>query len=254
MGTGAIYVWRTAGGTRDEDRQPRCREPAAARSAEAVAASDSNTTNDPHNYSPEPVPYEVVSELVALSTHAPSACNRRGWRFILIDDAGSLQWLTRQGGSSVLQRSRQVLLVCYRDDTDNTAWRDVDQSAAAAIAYFQLLAHTRGIGSCWICHLPPQREIRRRFRIPPPYRPIAGMTFGYLCDDTRVRPRQLPPEAPLCRNTWEFTDPPEPFVNRFRRRCRWLARTLFFLCPGRRLIRSAVEPWQRKFNHEDPEA
>lgn len=212
---------------------------------EAVA-----TRRTVRTYADQPVPVETIEELLREATHAPSACNRRGWRFVLVDDAGDLRWLHEKGGSSVLARSKQALLVCYRCDSDNLAWRDMEQSAAAAIAFFQLLAHSRGIGSCWICHLPPRREVRRRFGVPRSYEPMAMVTLGYYASKQSVKVRDPGGEPILCRSRWNFDSEPGSPAAGFRLCMRRAARCLYYLFPKREWLRSIVLRYEKTFDNE----
>ena len=50
------------------------------------------------------------------------------------------------------------------------------QSAASFISTFSLVAHTAGVGTCWIGHLPNKGEMRRIFDIHPRFEPIALVT------------------------------------------------------------------------------
>jgi len=202
------------------------------------------------SYQDAPVPREQIERLLRESTHAPSATNRRGWRFILIEDSADLIWLHRRGGSAVLRGARQAVLVCYRGDSDNAAWRDAEQSAAAAIAYFQLLAHAHGIGSCWICHLPPRREVRAHFGIPRPYVPIAVVTLGYYEPGLRMRPRRLEDTSLVCVHRWAFDDAPETFPEVLRRWIRKLLRRLYYLLPRREWLRGWAFKYEKQFHND----
>ena len=196
------------------------------------------------------VPRDLLRDLLRLSTHAPSACNRRGWRFILIEAADDLAWLHAKGASSVLERTRQAILVCYLSDSDNAAWRDTEQSAAAAIAYFQLIAHCHGIGSCWICQLPSRSEVGRHFGVPAGYVPAALVAVGSYRPETKVRPRH-PAEAGLMAvNRWSFEDEPEPAASVLRRGVRKMLRRLYYLFPKREWFRKQVSRCEKQFDNE----
>jgi len=111
------------------------------------------TRRSVRTYQDTVIPVEVVRDILRQCTHAPNACNRKGWRFILIQDPEEFEWLYKRGSAAFVRKAKQAILVSYLSTTDNAVWQDVEQSAAASIAYFQLLAHTRGIGSCWICQI-----------------------------------------------------------------------------------------------------
>lgn len=193
------------------------------------------------------VPRHVVERLIELATHAPSACNFRRWRFILVDRRDDLQWLYDQGSASFVKDVRQALLVCYSNRNDNREWHDAEQSAAAAIAYFQLLAHAEGIGSCWICHLPPKREVRHHFEIPDFFSPVALVSFGYYDTARQLARRVDPAAAILCHSKWAFPTSPEPLLDRLHFVMRRWGRFFYYLLPGRKSLRKHVDRFEKKF-------
>ncbi len=197
------------------------------------------------------IPHEKLESLLRLSTHAPSACNRRGWRFIVIEDPKKLDWLYVKGGAAFIPNGKQAILVCYFRHTDNTAWRDVEQSAAAAIAYFQLLAHVEGIGSCWVCHLPPRREVQQFFKIPSNYIPIALLTVGYYIQDMKVIERCVDGEELLSVNQWSFTKSPDKDTAGVNLIVKKVLRNLYYLFPKREWLRNLTHKFEKKFHNHD---
>lgn len=211
------------------------------------------TRRSVRTYQDREVPEAVVEVLVAQALNAPSACNRRGWKFILVRDPRALRRLHRAGGAAFLPRTRQALVVAYSRLTDNRVWQDDVQSAAAAIFAFQLAAHARGIGSCWVCHLPTKGEVRRMFGIDRRYAPIALVTFGYYPEALRVRRREAAsaPGAFLCRERWDF--PPEALRRHDAPWWRRAARRLYYAFPWRGLLRGWTGKFEKRFDHEDLE-
>ncbi len=202
-------------------------------------------------YGDTPVPREQLEALLRLSTHAPSACNRRGWRFILIEDQSELDWLYAKGGAAFIPKGKQVILACYFRHTDNREWRDVEQSAAAAIAYFQLLAHVEGIGSCWVCHLPPRAEVRRHFKIPSNYTPVAVLTVGYYAKDMTVTKRTIDSDEICALNRWNFAEAPDKDVVGVTLLLKRILRRLYYLFPKREYLRNLTHKFEKKFDNHD---
>ena len=205
------------------------------------------TRRTARSYGEVPVPLEVVERLVSVSTLAPSACNRRGWRFILVEERADLDWLYMQGAAAFLRDTGQALLVCYPSRSDNSAWHDTVQSAAAAIAYFQLLAHAEGIGSCWICHLPPKHEVQQRFAIPRGYEPVALISFGYYRQGITSRRREPADSKLLVRSRWGFDLPVETPADQLAYALRRFARWIYYLLPGRKHLRKHALAFEKKF-------
>ncbi len=132
------------------------------------------------------IPVSVIKEMLDFCRHAPSACNIQGWRFILVTDERLKQEIFDHGGSIVIRDAPQAIIFLYDKRTDNTEYKDYIQSAAAAIQNFLLIAHSKGIGTCWINHLPRRNILRRIFNLPEYYEPIAVVILGYPSQERAV--------------------------------------------------------------------
>jgi len=197
------------------------------------------------------IPAELIDSMLEQAAAAPSACNRRGWRFILLEERDDLDWIYRKGGSSVVRAAEQALLVCYQRETDNSAWDDNIQSAAAIIAYFQLIAHDKGVGSCWICHLPSKRELAAYFEIPDSYTPVALVTIGYYRKSDRLRPRVTTSgDRLLAVGRWDFRDDVAE-SGRFQLSLRKLLRSIYYKIPFRGVLRGVAGRFEKKFDRPD---
>ena len=125
------------------------------------------------------IPKEDVLEIIDAGIHAPSACNIHGWHFIVINDPKTKKEIIDGGGASFIKNSPLGILVLYNNQTDNVEYMDYIQSAAACIQNMLLMAHSLGVGTCWICHLPRKSELRKMLNIPKHYDPIAYVALGY---------------------------------------------------------------------------
>ncbi len=137
-------------------------------------------------FRPEKIPVSLIREMLDLCRHAPSACNIQGWRFIIVTDEQLKQGIFDQGGSIVIRDAPQVVLFLYDKRTDNTEYKDYIQSAAAAIQNFLLIAYSKGIGTCWVNHLPRRKTLQRMFRLPVHYEPVAAVLLGYPAQEKAV--------------------------------------------------------------------
>lgn len=198
------------------------------------------------HYLPDKIPAEVYAELISAAIQAPSACNEQEWKFIVVEDREILHWIFEQGGATFIDHIPQGILVLYYNRTDNKAYRDHVQSAAAAITILQLKAYALGIGSCWVCHLPPKREIRRKFKIPPYYDPIAFVTLGYCKREPVRRPRKTDVRSVLSYERFDFADPPLPWFDWKIFLRRW-ARRLYYLFPWRKYLYPIAKRYEKKF-------
>lgn len=138
-----------------------------------------NSRRSVRNFTQQPVEKELINKILDFAIKAPSACNIQGWHFIVVDDEEIKQKLIDFGGSIVIGNAPVGILVLYDGRTKNTEFRDNIQSAAAAIENILLAATHYDLGSCWICHLPSKRQLRKIFSIPEHMDPIAYVLLGY---------------------------------------------------------------------------
>ncbi len=142
------------------------------------------------SFKQDPIKIEIVYELINAAIYAPSACNKQAWKFIIIDDLKMKNLIQGKIGSPLITNSPIGILVLYRNDVTNNSvhYKDQYQSASAAIQNMLLLAYEKGIGSCWVCKLPPKQKVRKVLKIPKQYDVIAyvalGYTKEYLIQDT----------------------------------------------------------------------
>ncbi len=202
------------------------------------------------NYQDNLISDDILLEILRESTHAPSACNKRGWRFIIIRNPQTLEWLYKKGSAAFVKKSKQAVLVCYSNFVDNVEWQDLIQSASAAIAYFQLLAHAQGIGSCWINHLPPKKEIKKQFKIPRNFQPIALVTCGYYKENLKLTPRKLKKEKIVSTEKWNFDKDSSLEFSYRKLYIKKLLRKIYYSLPMRELFREITHRFEKKFHNE----
>ncbi len=210
-----------------------------------------NTRRTSRAYRPEPVDMETFEWLVGNAMHAPTACNEQQWKVIHIDDPAIIQDLIERGSASFLQNVKQCFLLCYNKESDNLEWQDHIQSGAAFITTFQLLAHSVGVGSCWIGHLPNKSEVRRMFNIHSFYEPIALVSFGYYRSKVNLLPRKQDVERVIMRN--RFVSEGLVFKERRRTFFRTIARFGYYKIPVfiRRRLKDYVKRFEKKFYYEN---
>jgi nitroreductase len=197
-------------------------------------------------YEERAIPREVYEELIDAAIQAPSACNRQQWKFIIVDDKALLHRVFEQGGATFIDHISNAILVLYCNRSDNLAYWDHVQSGAAATMVLQLKAYELGIGSCWVCHLPPKRELRRWFGIPGYYDPIALVTLGYFHREPFRRPRKQNLAGLMAYNRFDFADAPLAFFDAALFARKW-ARRLYYLFPWRKHLYAYARKYEKKF-------
>jgi nitroreductase len=121
----------------------------------------------------------IIKEIIRLGTWGPTACNRQGWRFIVVTDKPLMFQIAQKIGNPIISRAPVGIFVLYNKFTINLDYADNIESAAACIENM-LLATTRfDLGACWINHLPPKSYLYKLFKIPKRYDIVAYIALGY---------------------------------------------------------------------------
>ncbi len=164
-------------------------------------------------YHPDPVPHEVIEQLLTAAIWAPSAHNRQPWRFAVLTSVEQKEQLALRMGQQLradltadqvpvsvieadVDRSYQritsapvVIVLCmsmadmdvYPDEKRQS--REVVmavQSTAMAGQNMLLMAASLGLGACWMCApLFCPDVVREALELPPDWQPQALITVGY---------------------------------------------------------------------------
>lgn len=201
-------------------------------------------------YSEEKVQLDTLSKVINLSQNAASACNEQLWKFINIDDPKIHEDLYLRGSAAFLNKTKQSLLVLYDNSTINKKYADQMQSGASFISNFMLVAHTFGIGTCWICHLPKKKELRNIFNIPSNLDPIALISYGYYKGKIRKRNIKYNVNNLIYFNKINNLSSKTNWKNFFKR----ILLEFYYFIPIfiRKKIRKKSYPYEKKFyNHID---
>lgn len=170
-------------------------------------------------FSDKKVPRETLEEIVKMSSYAPTAKNQRRVRWAIVDDAGKMRllvekvadWLEQFAGTepkNPIQRTCKVMVTKARRGQDPVfrgagqlavavAQRDPwgKSDAAIALSYFELAAHSLGVGCCWAGYFTSAAEHSPEIRLIMGLRPgeiIGGaQSLGY----PGIRPTYTPPRA-----------------------------------------------------------
>lgn len=175
-------------------------------------------------YLQQPIPHEVLREIIEAARWAPSAHNAQPSRFIVLTDpsakrslAGAMAqaWMVdlQKDGKSQTARAAcadasverfvnaPVLVVACLTMKDMVQFPDEErqlcehdlavQSLSAAIQNLLLTAHAKQLGSCWYCApIFCKSTIRQALRLPEDVEPQALITIGYPNDAPKAPPRR----------------------------------------------------------------
>jgi F420 biosynthesis protein FbiB-like protein len=176
------------------------------------------------HYTNQPVSHETIVKLLEAAIWAPSAHNRQPWRFAVITGDADKSGLARAMGTRLradraadgdpsdeieqdINRSyarltgAPVLIVLCTSLADMDSYPDqrrarneetmATQSTAMAGQNILLMAHTMGLGACWLCApLFVPDLVRETLKLPSDWEPQGLITLGYPAhkrDRTRAR-------------------------------------------------------------------
>ncbi len=164
-------------------------------------------------YQPDPVPDDLIEQLLIAATAAPSAHNRQPWRFVVIASPQAKETLALAMGSQLradlaadglpaeaiekdagrsyqrLTQAPLLILLCltmadmdqYPDGRrQDNEWLMAVQSVAMAGQNLLLAAHALGLGACWLCApLFCPDVVRATLDLPADWQPQGLITAGY---------------------------------------------------------------------------
>jgi len=133
-------------------------------------------------YKPQPVPAEVVKELLEAAMNAPSAGNHRPWYFIVVDDPEIMRRIPEfHPYAQMVTRAPLAIVVCG-DSLSGRGYGFWVQDCAAATQNMLLAIHDKGLGGVWLGVYPLQERIdgaRKLFNLPEHIMPLSIVVLGY---------------------------------------------------------------------------
>ncbi len=124
-------------------------------------------------YRRDPVPKEVLEEILECGRLAPSGSNRQPWHFVVVSDSG----MKREMGIPDWAAQAPVVLAVCGDPRISEAWNVVDPTIA--MEHMILAATNRGLGTCWIGRLGRDERAKAALGIPEHMHVIAVTPIGY---------------------------------------------------------------------------
>jgi coenzyme F420-0:L-glutamate ligase / coenzyme F420-1:gamma-L-glutamate ligase len=164
----------------------------------------------------DPVPDEILRDILQTAVHAPSAHNLQPWRFVIVESGPARNTLgqaltgrmTRdmqtenapqteidnrvEGSLRRITAAPAVILLCRAADAVRADQPEEDlmgiQSVAAAGLQLLLAAHAHNLGGNWICWpLYAQEETVRSLGLPANWQPQGMVFLGYPAEQAREK-------------------------------------------------------------------
>ncbi|MCL2574789.1 MAG: nitroreductase family protein [Defluviitaleaceae bacterium] len=145
-------------------------------------------------YLETPVEREKIEALLEAAMLAPSACNSRPWRFIVITNRETLSKLADSHNyAKMLYKAPVAIVVCSLADEQSKneiAQGFWQQDAGAATQNILLQAQEMGLASCW-CGVYPKEPIvdavRKILSLPDDEIPFNIIAIGKAEDEPKAR-------------------------------------------------------------------
>lgn len=106
------------------------------------------TRHSIRSYTDAPVAPEDIEKILQAGLLSESGKAIRPWEFILVENPDTLQKLTesRKGGVKMLREAKCAIVV-LGDEEKSDVWTE---DCAVALHNMHLMAHSLGLGSCWV--------------------------------------------------------------------------------------------------------
>jgi nitroreductase len=144
-------------------------------------------------YRPDPVPDEMVEQLLEAGRWAPSASNRQPWAFVVIRDKEVLEQVARHAAFFFVRWAHvgEVPLIIALCGTARTRiYRQfLHEDIGLAGAQIMLQAKALGLGTCWIGGLD-RAAIAGILRLPEHMEVVGLLTVGFPAEDPEPRLRK----------------------------------------------------------------
>ncbi|UCD07313.1 MAG: nitroreductase family protein [Candidatus Aenigmatarchaeota archaeon] len=160
------------------------------------------------NYKPDPIPEDIIKEIIEAATHAPSSGNVQDWEFIVVKNPETkMKVAAAAWEQNFIVSAPVVLVVCSDLDRISAAYGSRGetlysiQNTSAAIQNILLAAWEKEVGSCWIGAFN-ENKIRDTLVLPSNVRPLAIITLGYPAEVSK-KPRRRDVKEVLHMERWE---------------------------------------------------
>jgi nitroreductase len=137
-------------------------------------------------YRPDPVPAEMVEQLLEAGRWAPSASNRQPWAFIVVQDEAIRQQVAQHAAYYFIRWAHVAeapLLIVLCGDTRNPLYRQfLHEDVGLAGGQIMLQAAALGLGTCWIGGLD-RKAIGGILKVPDHIEIVGLLTAGFPAED-----------------------------------------------------------------------
>lgn len=145
----------------------------------------------------QPVPDDLLRDLLEAAMAAPSAVGKDPWHFIVVRDPAMIARIADglPNGKFVVQAGLCILVCGELGRAHAHELSYMIQDCSAAIENLLIAAAILGLGACWLGVHPREdrvRYLRTLFDLPEGIVPISGIAVGWPADVPAARTRFRP--------------------------------------------------------------
>jgi nitroreductase len=139
-------------------------------------------------YSGQPVPREVVGDIIDCGRLAATAINIQPWEFVVVTDAALRRKMAQTADYGRFIADAPVCVVVLCRDTKYYL-----EDGSAATQNILLAAHAHGLGACWVAgdKKPYAADICKMVGAPEGFRLVSLIPMGYPAENPEKPKRPL---------------------------------------------------------------
>lgn len=150
------------------------------------------TRRSVRRFKDQPIPFELIGNILESARLAPSAGNIQEWNFILVTEYKTRESIAMAACMQTWMNDAPVhIVVCSNPNKSERFYGDKGekmyciQNSAAAIENMLLAAHAQGLGACWVGACD-EDQVRRAVGIPSNIRVMGIIPIGYSAEEPRM--------------------------------------------------------------------
>lgn len=137
------------------------------------------------DFLPEPIPIDIINQILEAGRCAPSTQNRQPWRYLVFTENAKIRKLALNCGliglSNFFIHKAPCLIIACADLKDNIKINGQDYYLVdTAISFHQMLLYARnyGIESCWLAAFS-EKKLKSYLKLPAQWKIVAMAPLGY---------------------------------------------------------------------------
>lgn len=147
-------------------------------------------------FTEEPIPKDILKDLIDAGLHAPSGMGKQTWKFTVITNKAAIDRLVNAIGITLNRDNYDMYhpaAIIMPSNLRESNWGKEDN--ACALENIFLAAHSYGVGSVWInqlqniCDTPAIREILDDLGVPADHVVYGIAALGYPAPDAPLKPK-----------------------------------------------------------------